>query len=101
MSLTNTDPKKVAYFAKFPWPRVSSPAIDFALPEPQRTGDAVAKEAVSEKQIRDFIAQKGADIAAIILEPIQGEGGDNHFRQEWFQTLRRICDENDNIAVWT
>ncbi|HEY4415795.1 MAG TPA: L-lysine 6-transaminase [Verrucomicrobiae bacterium] len=100
MSLTNTDPKKVAYFAKFPWPRVSSPAIDFALPEPQRTAAAAAKEAVTEKQIRDFIAQKGNDIAAIILEPIQGEGGDNHFRKEWFQTLRRICDENEMLLIF-
>src|SRR5882672_8395359 len=31
MSLTNTDPRKVAYFAKFPWPRVPTPAMDFSL----------------------------------------------------------------------
>ena len=100
MSLTNTDPKKVAYFAKFPWPRVSTPSIDFSLPEPQRTVDVAAKEQISEKQIRDLIAQKGVDIAAIILEPIQGEGGDNHFRREWFHTLRKICDENDILLIF-
>ncbi|MEI9864356.1 MAG: aminotransferase class III-fold pyridoxal phosphate-dependent enzyme [Limisphaerales bacterium] len=100
MSLTNTDPKKVAYFAKFPWPRVSTPFIDFSLPEPQRTENVAAKEKVSEKQIRDVIAQKGVDIAAIIIEPIQGEGGDHHFRQEWFQTLRKICDENDILLIF-
>ena len=55
---------------------------------------------ISEKQIRDFIAQKGADIAAIIIEPIQGEGGDNHFRPEWFQTLRKICDENEILLIF-
>jgi L-lysine 6-transaminase len=100
MSLTNTDVKKVAYFAKFSWPRVSTPFIDFSLPEPQRTVDVIAKEKISEKQIRDFIAQRGTDIAAIILEPIQGEGGDNHFRQEWFQTLRNICDENEMLLIF-
>ena len=100
MSLTNTDPKKVAYFAKFPWPRVSAPFIDFSLPEPQRTENVVAKEKISEKQINDFIAQKGADIAAIIIEPIQGEGGDNHFRPEWFQTLRKICDDNEILLIF-
>ena len=100
MSLTNTDPKKVAYFAKFPWPRVSAPFIDFSLAEPQRTDDIIAKEKISEKQIRDVIAQKGTDIAAIIIEPIQGEGGDNHFRPEWFQTLRTICDENDILLIF-
>jgi L-lysine 6-transaminase len=100
MSLTNTDPKKVAYFAKFPWPRVSTPFLDFSLPEPQRMENVVTKEKISEKQIRDVIAQKGADIAAIIIEPIQGEGGDNHFRPEWFQVLRKICDENDILLIF-
>src|SRR2546430_1455748 len=32
---------------------------------------------------------------AAIIEPIQGEGGDNHFRGEWLRKLRTICDEND------
>src|SRR5580765_2472083 len=31
MSLTNTDPRKIAYFAKFPWPRISSPTLDFSV----------------------------------------------------------------------
>ena len=31
MSLTNTDPNKVAYFPKFDWPRVPSPMIRFPL----------------------------------------------------------------------
>src|SRR5712664_1714893 len=31
MSLTNTDPRKTAYFAKFPWPRISSPTLDYSL----------------------------------------------------------------------
>lgn len=33
MSLTNTDPRKTDLFAKFDWPRVSCPSIDFSLPE--------------------------------------------------------------------
>lgn len=100
MSLTNTDPKKVAYFAKFPWPRISTPMLNFALPESRRLADVLEKEKRAEKQIRDVFTQKGADIAAIILEPIQGEGGDNHFRPEFFQLLRRLCDENDALLIF-
>src|SRR5881628_2300635 len=33
MSLTNTDPRKTDLFAKFDWPRVSCPYIDFSLAE--------------------------------------------------------------------
>jgi L-lysine 6-transaminase len=100
MSLTNTDPKKVQYFAKFPWPRVTTPYIDYALPAAERSAATIEKEKIAEKQIRDIIAQKGVDIAAIIIEPIQGEGGDNHFRAEWFKTLRTICDENDILLIF-
>ena len=39
------------------------------------------------------------DIAALIIEPIQGEGGDNHFRKEFFHTLRRLCDEYDMMFI--
>src|SRR5438552_4266517 len=83
MSLTNTDPRKTDYFAKFPWPRITSPALDFSLPLAERTQAVADKEKLAEKQIRELLAQKGMDIAALIIEPIQGEGGDNHFRAEF------------------
>jgi len=100
LSLTNTDPRKIAYFAKFPWPRVSTPMLDFALPEAQRLTDVIAKEQRVEQEIREVLKQKTAEIAAIIIEPIQGEGGDNHFRAEFLQCLRRICDENEVLLIF-
>jgi L-lysine 6-transaminase len=100
LSLTNTDPRKTDHFARFPWPRVSTPSIDFALPEPQRTADVIQRERRAEGQIREVIRRKGTDIAAILIEPIQGEGGDNHFRGEWLQTLRRLCDENELLLIF-
>lgn len=100
MSLTNTDPRKTDLFAKFDWPRVSTPSIDFSLPEGRRTEDVAEREKKSEQEIMKFVAERGVDIAAIILETIQGEGGDNHFRKEWLQTLRRICDENEMLLIF-
>ncbi|MEP6822454.1 MAG: L-lysine 6-transaminase [Chthoniobacterales bacterium] len=100
MSLTNTDPVKTDLFAKFNWPRVSTPFINYALPETEREQDVTGREKKSEEEIMTFVAERGADIAAIIIEPIQGEGGDNHFRKEWFETLRRICDENEMLLIF-
>jgi L-lysine 6-transaminase len=100
MSLTNTDPRKTDLFAKFDWPRVSCPCIDFSLPESEREADVIAREAKAEREIRDFIAKRKIDICAIIIEPIQGEGGDNHFRGEWLRKLRQICDENDILLIF-
>ena len=100
MSLTNTDPRKTDLFAKFDWPRVSCPHIDFSLPESEREADVIAREQKAEREIRHFIDKRGIDICAIIIEPIQGEGGDNHFRGEWLQKLRKICDENDILLIF-
>jgi L-lysine 6-transaminase len=100
MSLTNTDPRKVAYYPKFPWPRIPAPALDYSLPESQRLKAVAEKERLVERQLRDILAQKGTDIAAMIIEPIQGEGGDNHFRGEFLQLLRRLCDENDVLLIF-
>src|SRR5436190_850816 len=44
--------------------------------------------------------ERGTDIAAIIIEPVQGEGGDNHFRGEWLRKLREICDESDILLIF-
>ena len=100
MSLTNTDPRKTDLFAKFDWPRVSCPSIDFSLPESKREADVIEREKKSEQEIRAHIDKDRIDIAAIIIEPIQGEGGDNHFRGEWLRTLRKICDESEILLIF-
>ena len=100
MSLTNTDPRKTDLFAKFDWPRVSCPHIDFSLLESEREKNAITREKVAEQEIQAWIAKRNTDICAIIIEPIQGEGGDNHFRGEWLKKLRAICDENDILLIF-
>ena len=100
MSLTNTDARKTDLFAKFDWPRVSTPYLNFSLPESDRERDVIEREKKSEQEIRAFIHKRKIDICAIIIEPIQGEGGDNHFRGEWLKKLREICDENEIILIF-
>jgi len=100
LSLTNTtDPRKTAYFPKFDWPRVLNPKIRFPLHE-DHVKDVKASEALSIAQMRRAFEANPDDIAAIIIEPIQGEGGDNHFRKEFFQELRRIADEYEAMLVF-
>src|SRR6202171_2882218 len=100
MSLTNTDPRKTDLFAKFDWPRVSCPHIDYSLPENERAQDVIAREKKAEQEIHAYIDKSKIDICAIIIEPIQGEGGDNHFRGEWLKKLREICDDNDILLIF-
>jgi L-lysine 6-transaminase len=100
LSLTNTsDPRKYKYFPKFDWPRIVNPKLRFPL-----TDDVLAEvkeiEEIAISQIEMAVNQHRGDIAALIIEPIQGEGGDNHFRQEFFQALRALADEHDFLLIF-
>lgn len=97
MSLTNTDPQKVKWFPKFDWPRVTNPKITFPLDA--HLNDVVRLEETAKREIESAISQHGDDIAALIIEPIQGEGGDNHFRPEFFRFLRDVTHENEIIFI--
>lgn len=100
LSLTNGFARsKTMYFPKFDWPRVPTPAMRFPC-----TGDnltaTVTDETESLAKIREAIAADPHGIAAIIVETIQGEGGDNHFRDEFFVALRQICDEHEMLLIF-
>jgi L-lysine 6-transaminase len=99
LSLTNTDPVKTDLFPKFAWPRIDAPAMTFPQNEEnlRRVEEA---ERASIGQIKAALLEHKDDIAAIILEPIQGEGGDNQFRREFFLQLRQLADENDVLLIF-
>lgn len=99
LSLTNTaDPRKTQYFPKFSWPRITNPKCTFPLEgENLRHVEETEQQALDE--IRAAIAGHEDDVACLIIEPIQGEGGDNHFRPEFHRALRRICDEHEMLLI--
>ncbi|MEO8504890.1 MAG: L-lysine 6-transaminase [Acidobacteriota bacterium] len=99
MSLTNTDPRKTQYFPKFPWPRIVNPKLSFPITDTvlQRV---LETEAQAVAEIERALRENPDDIAGLIVEPIQGEGGDNHFRPEFLQTLRRLADEHEFLLIF-
>ncbi len=99
MSMTNTENTKVMYFPKFDWPRVTNPKLSFPLNE-INLEKVIELEKVSIEQIKRAFINNPDDIAAIIIEPIQGEGGDNHFRKEFLQQLRQLADENEALLIF-
>jgi len=99
MSLTDSpDKRKTMYFPKFDWPRVTNPKITFPLENNLDQVIALENQALTE--IKDAISANPDNIASIIIEPIQGEGGDNHFRCEFLQELRNIADQNDIMLIY-
>ena len=99
LSLTNTaDPRKYQYFPKFDWPRVVNPKLRFPV-------DAAELERVQQVEAEALDQTKAAfrerkdDIACVIIEPIQAEGGDHHFRGEFLRALCDLAHENDALFM--
>jgi len=100
LSLTNTyDPRKYQYFPLFNWPRIVNPKMHFPLTEENlaKTKEAEAKALL---HIQEVILAQPEEIACMIIEPIQSEGGHNHFRKEFLQKLRDICTENEILLIF-
>lgn len=99
LSVTNTDSTKTAEFPKFDWPRIDNPKLEFPV-TPEVTARVGEAECKAVGQIEQAFAENPHDIAAILIEPIQGEGGDNHFRPEFFRELRRLADEHEALLIY-
>jgi len=102
LSLTHTnDQRKYKYFPKFDWYRVEPPVMFFkndgAVANPQEVAE---KEKKSIEEISSILEKNGDDVAAIIIEPVQCEGGDRHMPTSFFVNLRRLCDEHDVLLIY-
>jgi L-lysine 6-transaminase len=98
LSVTNTDPTKTLHFPKFDWPRVPAPKVSFPLA--RHLAEVVESEQASLAAVQRAFDQRGHEIAAILIEPIQCEGGDNHFRPEFLAALRRIADQREALLIF-
>ncbi|MEJ2151354.1 MAG: L-lysine 6-transaminase [Gemmatimonadota bacterium] len=96
LTVTNTDPTKTDDYPKFDWPRVSNPKIAFPIDEQEVT----AAEDRSVAEIEAAFERDPNGIAAILIEPIQSEGGDNHFRPDFFHRLRALADHHEALLIY-
>ena len=84
---------KTARFPKFDWPRIDAPYLCDGR-------DIAAAEDRALDQARAAFAERPHDIACFIAEPVQGEGGDHHFRPEFFRAMADLCRANDALFVF-
>ena len=100
MSLTDSpDSRKTLYYPQFDWPRVTHPTVQFPIND-SSTAAVLALETQAIDEIKSALLAAPDDIAAVIIEPIQGEGGDNHIRPEFARQLRQLCDEHDMLLIY-
>ncbi len=99
LSLTNSAPVKTDRYAKFDWPRIITPILKFPVTDENlKAVQELEKKSVA--RIKQSFAENPDDVCAIIIEPVQAEGGDNHIRKEFFEQLRILADENDCFLIY-
>ncbi len=102
LSLTHTKPEKYKYFPKFPWLRsIEPPVLKYDNHGKVANRDEVerlCREAIAA--VRAQLTEHAHDIGAIIIEPIQCEGGDRHIPSEFFVELRKLANEFDAILIY-
>jgi 4-aminobutyrate aminotransferase len=79
------------YFASFPYPFRSSTPDD---PE------ACAQAALNDLSRQFEYVIEPEEVAAMIIEPIQGEGGYIFPPRSWLAELRKICDQHGILLVF-
>ncbi len=100
LTLTDSpDQRKTQYFPKFDWPRIDNPKLHFPASDVV-IEDVKREEAKAVQQIEDALTQYPGEIAGLIIEPIQGEGGDNHFRESFFRQLRKLADSHEFLLIY-
>ncbi len=96
LSLTNTaDPRKYQYFPLFDWPRIDPPVLRFPVDEEIALQNDETALAAVEQAFADY----PDDIAGVLIEPVQAEGGDHHFTNRFLQGLKELCDRHEAIFI--
>ena len=99
LSLTNTgeDPRgllKTALFPKFDWTRITNPSKNWLLDSYEEVEKMALKEAEDACQRRD------RNVAAIIVEPILGEGGNICLETSFLAGLRELADKYEAMLIF-
>ncbi|KAJ8725637.1 hypothetical protein PYW08_003820 [Mythimna loreyi] len=86
-------------FPSFDWPAAWFPHYRYPLEEFKRENEQEDKKCLEYVSELFQTWEKKSPIAAVIIEPIQSEGGDNHASPEFFQELQKICANNGAALI--
>ncbi|KAF9701584.1 hypothetical protein EKO04_000136 [Ascochyta lentis] len=97
LSTTRSKPIHKLDIPAFDWPQAPFPALKYPLDQ------FVSENAAEEKRCLDeterLIKEFPKPVAAVVVEPVQSEGGDNHASPAFFQGLRDITARNNVMFI--
>lgn len=98
-SLTTTRSKAIHKLdiPAFDWPMAPFPSLKYPLNEFAQENKAEEDRCLQE--FENILKKENGKVAAIIIEPVQSEGGDNHATPYFFQQLRNITKEQGVLMI--
>jgi 4-aminobutyrate aminotransferase/(S)-3-amino-2-methylpropionate transaminase len=95
LATTHSKPIHKLDVATFDWPIAPFPRLRYPRHEHEAANAAEEMRCLGETD-EIMLRQRaiGRDVAAVVVEPVQGEGGDNHASAAFFIGLRRLCTKH-------
>ncbi|KAI4247026.1 MAG: hypothetical protein L6R40_001691 [Gallowayella cf. fulva] len=97
LSTTRSKPIHKLDIPAFDWPQASFPNLKYPLE--QYTEENMAEESRCLAETEDLIQNFHSPVAAVVVEPVQSEGGDNHASPAFFCGLRKITKRNNVLFI--
>ena len=97
LSTTRSKPLHKLDIPAFDWPQAPFPALKYPLE--QHVEENAAEEQRCLAEAERLIKEYHIPVAAVIVEPIQSEGGDNHASPAFFAGLRDITIRNGVLFI--
>jgi len=97
LSTTRSKPIHKLDIPAFDWPQAPFPSLQYPLD--QFASENAAEEQRCLDETERLIKEWHSPPAAIIVEPIQSEGGDNHASPNFFRGLRELTKKHDILFI--
>jgi len=97
LSTTRSKPIHKLDIPAFDWPQASFPALKYPLAD--HAEENAREEARCLAEVEELITTFHSPPAAVIVEPIQSEGGDNHASPAFFRGLRDLTKKHGVLLI--
>ncbi|KAI2468550.1 4-aminobutyrate aminotransferase [Annulohypoxylon bovei var. microspora] len=97
LSTTRSKPIHKLDIPAFDWPQATFPQLKYPLEE--HVEENAKAEADSLAEVKHLILNYHVPPAAVIVEPIQSEGGDNHASPAFFRGLRELTKQHGILLI--
>ncbi|KAI4116107.1 MAG: hypothetical protein LQ345_003419 [Seirophora villosa] len=97
LSTTRSKPIHKLDIPAFDWPQASFPHLKYPLEQHVEENNAEEARCLSETE--ELIRSFHNPVAAVVVEPVQSEGGDNHASGAFFRGLREITKRNNVLFI--